>query len=352
MTPAIEFEAGLLDRWQPLGPFVMLADPVAHTPDMQARWLSRWQGRCVAWLPQMHAQCSAVAAAQLAPSLWTHLRRDPHCALWALGGGTTLDLGKVLRWVMPDASPAPDHWRHNSLPEGVHRHPLWCTPTTAGTGSEVSPWATLWDLDSEPYRKRSWSPAQGWADLALLDPKLSRSCPWRVSRDSALNALSHALESLWNRRADHTSRGQARQAARRILRELPELREHAHDLNLRTRIAHASLLAGLAMARTQTTLLQTPSDEFILQDGLPHGEACAIRLPMVMELAAERSPRVRADLEVVFEMPVAQAVPWFTQWLAALGVQAHDLRAQPAGSAHLAQAMAFEYGSNFITSDA
>jgi hypothetical protein len=69
---------------------------------------------------------------------------------------------------------------------------------------------------------------------------------------------------------------------------------------------------------------------------------------MVMELAAERSPRVRADLEVVFEMPVAQALPWFGHWLADLGVQVRDLRAQPAGSAHLAQALASERGSNFI----
>jgi alcohol dehydrogenase class IV len=199
-----------------------------------------------------------------------------------------------------------------------------------------------------PARKRSWNPPEGTADLALLDPELSRSCPWRVSRDSALDALSHALESLWNRRADHTSRGQARQAARRILHELPALRERPHDLNLRTRMAHASLLAGLAMARTQTALAHALSYELTLQEGVSHGEACAIWLPMVMELAAERSPRVRADLEVVFEMPVAQALPWFGHWLADLGVQVRDLRAQPAGSAHLAQALASERGSNFI----
>ncbi len=348
MTPEIEFEAGLLERWQPVGPFVMLADPAAHTPEMQARWLSRWQGRCVAWLPQMNAQSSVQAASDLAPSVWAHLRRAPHCALWALGGGTTLDLGKVLRWSMADTSPAPAHWRQNTLPDGAQRHALWCTPTTAGTGSEVSPWATLWDLDMAPARKRSWNPPEGTADLALLDPELSRSCPWRVSRDSALDALSHALESLWNRRADHTSRGQARQAARRILHELPALRERPHDLNMRTRMAHASLLAGLAMASTQTALAHALSYELTLQEGVSHGEACAIWLPMVMELAAERSPRVRADLEVVFEMPVSQALPWFGHWLADLGVQVRDLRAQPAGSAHLAQALASERGSNFI----
>lgn len=352
MKPDIQFEAGLLDRWQPMGPFVTLADPAAHTTDMQSRWLSRWQGRCAAWLPQIHAQSSVEAAAQLAPSVWAHLQRAPGCALWALGGGTTLDVGKVLRWSMPDASQAPAHWRHNSLPEGAWRHPLWCTPTTAGTGSEVSPWATLWDQGFEPARKRSWSPPEGAADLALLDPELSRSCPWRVSRDSALDALSHALESLWNRRADHTSRGQARQAARRILRDLPELREQPNDLNLGARMAHASLLAGLAMARTQTVLAHALSYEVTLKEGMPHGEACAIWLPMVMELAAQRSPRVRADLEVVFEMPVAQAVPWLTVWLADLGVLARDLRAQSEGSVHLAQALASGRGSNFIAAEA
>jgi glycerol-3-phosphate dehydrogenase len=69
-------------------------------------------------------------------------------------------------------------------------------------------------------------------------------------------------------------------------------------------------------------------------------------------MAQDVLDRVRADLEVVFEMPVAQALPWFGHWLADLGVQARDLRAQPAGSAQLAQALASERGSNFVAVDA
>lgn len=348
----IQFEAGLLERLVPASPFVVLADPQAISPQLQARWLSRWRGHCVAWVPQVYGQATLDAALQLAPALWTHLSRDPACALWALGGGTTLDLAKVLRWPLRDPEQAVRCWQDNALPQQVHRHPLWCTPTTAGTGSEVTPWATLWDLKSEPARKRSWNPPHGRPDQALIDPELTRSCPWRVTRDSALDALSHALESLWNRRADPTSRGQARQAARRILADLPLLREQPQDLALRSRVSHASLLAGLAMARTQTALAHALSYELTLAEGLPHGEACAVWLPMVMELAAQRSPRVRADLEVVFDQPVTDAVPWLARWLQDLGVAPRDLRERPEGEHRLKMALVSERGANFVGAEA
>lgn len=348
MLVDIEFGVGLLERFEPSEPFVVLADPQAIPPQAQARWLTRWRGRCLGWVPQVYGQSTLDAALQLAPAVWAHLSRVPGSALWAMGGGTTLDLAKVLRWPLSGEQQALRCWRDNALPEPLHRHPLWCTPTTAGTGSEVTPWATLWDLDGKPARKRSWHPPQGLPDRALIDPELTRSCPWRVSRDCALDALAHALESLWNRRVDVSSRALARQAARRILLLLPLLQDQPQDLGVRARMGHASLLAGLAMARTQTALAHALSYEVTLSEGFPHGQACAIWLPMVMELAAQRSPQARADLEDVFEQPVALAVPWLIRWLQALGVEPRDLREQPEGAHRLRVALDSERGSNFV----
>jgi alcohol dehydrogenase class IV len=348
MLEHIEFEVGLLERCEPAESFVVLADPQAIPAQAQARWLTRWRGRCLGWVPQLYGQSTLDAALQLAPAVWTHLTRAPDCVLWAMGGGTTLDLAKVLRWPLSGEQQALRSWRDNALPEPARRHRLWCTPTTAGTGSEVTPWATLWDLGSDPARKRSWHPPQGLPDRALIDPELTRSCPWRVSRDCALDALAHALESLWNRRADAASRAQARQAARRILLLLPLLQEQPQDLSLRARMSHASLLAGLAMARTQTALAHALSYEVTLREGLPHGQACAIWLPMVMELAAQRSAQTRADLEEVFARPISLAVPWFIRWLQAVGVQPRDLREKAEGVHRLRMALASERGSNFV----
>ena len=70
--------------------------------------------------------------------------------------------------------------------------------TAHETGSEVTPWATLWDRSSDVPKKYSLHVAQTWPEAALVDPALARSAPASVTRNSALDALSHALESIWN----------------------------------------------------------------------------------------------------------------------------------------------------------
>lgn len=352
MDVHIRFEAGLLDAWLPDARFVVLADPAAVSEDMAHRWRQQWGDACRGWVPQRHAQSTVPAARALAQTLWPLLDGERDCAVWAMGGGTTLDLAKLLRWRMASLDAAEAAWTSNALPADAARLPLWCTPTTSGTGSEVTPWATVWDPLSQPPRKRSWHPAQGLADRALLDPLLTLSCPPAVTRDCALDALAHAVDSLCNRRADHTSRGQAVQAARRILQDLPAVLAAPQDLGARTRLAHASLLAGLAMGRTQTALAHALSYDLTLREGLPHGHACAVWLPMVLDLAAQHSPRVRMDVQTVFSLQVDRAVETLSAWLRDLGVQPRDLRNSPEGHSQLQAALASERGANFVMADA
>lgn len=348
MKSFIAFEAGLIDAWEPDQPFVVLADPAAVPDALALRWTERWGPLCRGWVSQDHSQSSVAAAQALASRLWPLLAQQPDSALWAIGGGTTLDLAKLLRWRMPDVRQAGECWLANQLPAQAAHHALWCSPSTAGTGSEVTPWATLWDVQSQPARKRSWQPPQAQPERALIDPCLTLSCPASVTRDCALDALAHAIDSLCNRRADHTSRGQARQAARRILHDLPALLAAPEDLGLRTRMAHASLLAGLAMARTQTSLAHALSYELTLTEGLPHGHACAVWLPMVLDLAVRHSPRVREDVRAVFDQPAELAADRLSQWLLALGVVPRELRSDAQGQALLQQALASERGANFV----
>jgi alcohol dehydrogenase class IV len=232
----------------------------------------------------------------------------------------------------------------------VPRHPLWLVPTTSGTGSEVTRWATLWDTEIEVPGKLSWSPADGFAEQAWVDAELSHSCPLRQSRDCALDSLAHALEALWNRHANPVVEALALDAARLVIVNLPLLLEQPGHRQTRAALARASLLAGLAMSQTQTALAHALSYELTLQEQLPHGEACAVWLPMVWELALGATPDCDGVLARVFDVPAAQGAHCLRRWLEALGIRPRDLRATPLGRATLAQELRSARGRNFIAS--
>jgi alcohol dehydrogenase len=346
----IQLAPGLLWSRQPHQPFVVLADPAAIPIHLENTLRQQWADLCLDWIWQQDSLSSMATAEALANTVWPALEQMPHAALWAIGGGTTLDLGKVLRWRLPDQerSSCQSHWRNNLVPEGTLRHPLWCSPTTSGTGSEVTPWATLWDLQHQPSCKRSWHPENGHPEKAWIDPTLTLTCPPGVTRDTGLDALSHALESLWNRHANRLSRPIAIEAARCILETLPALLREPDNIYLRTQMAKASLMAGLAMSQTRTALAHALSYDLTLQEHLPHGQACAVWLPMTMSLAAKRSAQVRHDLGAIFQQPLPEGLNTLRKWLIQLGIEPRDLRDSETGLTQLEQALKSERGNNFI----
>jgi alcohol dehydrogenase class IV len=263
-----------------------------------------------------------------------------------------LDLAKLARFDLYDLALAPSVWRANKLPAVHRRHTLWCAPTTSGTGSEVTPWATLWDLDAQPAVKRSWSSSQGFADQAWIDPNLTLTCPEGLTRDTALDTLAHALESIWNHHANAITRPLAVRSARIVLQTLPPLMNKPQDQDLRGQMSQASLLAGLAMSQTQTALAHALSYDLTLHENLPHGHACAVWLPMVLDIAAAISPQVQGDLVEIFDCRWDQASERLSAWLQNLAIVPRDLRSSPAGLHQLQQALGSARGRNFVGSTA
>lgn len=346
----IVWGVGLLDHLQPDQPFFVLADPGAMSVAQEAQLRARWGQHCVRWIWQPFPQSSIEAALQLCEQLWPLWADTPNAALLAIGGGTTLDLAKIARFRLQQLDTAPTAWRTNQLPTHHQRHALWCAPTTSGTGSEVTPWATLWDLDPDTPLKRSWSMADGFADRALIDPRLTLTCPAHLTRDAALDTLAHALESIWNHKASDLTRPLAIQSAQIVLQTLPDLLAQPHDLQLRSLLSKASLMAGLAMSQTQTALAHALSYELTLHEKLPHGHACAVWLPMTLDLATRASAQVQTDIEQVFGTQGLCAFDRLTQWLIDLGIQPRDLRNSSSGQTQLQQALVSSRGQNFIGS--
>jgi len=227
---------------------------------------------------------------------------------------------------------------------------LIAVPTTAGTGSEVTPWATIWDRGAQ--KKYSLHLKETWPSVSIIDPELMLSLPASVTLQSGLDALSHALESIWNVNANPVSDTFAVAAVHDILDTLPKLMLRPGDVDLRGRMALAALKAGMAFSNTRTALAHSISYEMTLRYGLPHGIACSFPLPMVLERAIGR----RADRDAVLERalgPLGQAARRLAGFIEAFGVKTRfadygvsDEQAQQM----VAHALTGARGKNFIGS--
>ncbi len=203
----------------------------------------------------------------------------------AVGGGSSIDTAKALM-VCTESGTFKDLVA--ALVSGKPFTParsktLIAVPTTAGTGSEVTPWATVWDRQAQ--KKYSLHLPQTWPSIAIVDPELMLSLPASVTLQSGLDALSHALESIWNVNANAMSDTFAVAAIREIFETLPALMQQLDNVDLRARMALAALKAGMAFSNTRTALAHSISYEMTLRYGLPHGIACSFPLPMVLQRA-------------------------------------------------------------------
>jgi len=141
-----------------------------------------------------------------------------------------------------------------------------------------------------------------------------------VTLQSGLDALSHALEAIWNVNANPISDTFAVTAARDMMRVLPLLMASPGDIGLRRDAALAALRAGMAFSNTKTALAHSISYDMTIRHGLPHGIACSFTLPAVMRLAIGRRADRDAVLAQVFDGDIAGAPEKLTAFLNGLGV--------------------------------
>ncbi|MGE8540540.1 MAG: iron-containing alcohol dehydrogenase PsrA [Acinetobacter sp.] len=213
-------------------------------------------------------------------------RTFEHCdTLLAVGGGSSIDTAKALI-VGTETGQFEDLLA--LLSTGKAFAPARCkkliaVPTTAGTGSEVTPWATIWD--SQQQKKYSLHLDCTWPTAAIVDPDLMLTIPKSITISTGLDALSHALESIWNVNANPISDTFAISAVKEIFECLPQLSYDLLNAELRSRMALAALKAGIAFSNTKTALAHSISYEMTLRYGLPHGIACSFTLPYVLGLA-------------------------------------------------------------------
>lgn len=194
-------------------------------------------------------------------------------AIIALGGGSVIDSAKFLS---VDSVFENDNFKIKSQPKK-----LFAFATTSGTSSELTHWATIWDNDA--FVKHSLSDEILYPKEAFYDANLTLSLPRQTTIYTALDALSHSFESIWNNNANPISTHYALMAIEIILRDLVELSQNLHSLKLRSNLMLASIYAGLAFSNTQTALAHALSYPLTMRFGTPHGLACSFSLPLLLE---------------------------------------------------------------------
>lgn len=199
-----------------------------------------------------------------------------------LGGGSALDAAKVLATTIPSTA-APTLakiFRENAPTQWSKKLPMVAVPTTSGTGAEVTPFATVWDHAQQ--KKNSLAGNFVYPDLALLDASLTLTLGEDDTLYPAMDAISHALESLWNKNCTPVSRAFAFQSLELSNVALPFVMQNPQDLSSRQDLQTASILAGLAISQTRTAIAHSISYPLTSAYGVPHGLACSFTLPILL----------------------------------------------------------------------
>lgn len=218
----------------------------------------------------------------------------------ALGGGSVIDSAKVFSVYCNNKDQQDYSFLKKLIKQGfLKKHhlikPVIAVPTTAGTGSEVTPWATVWDMDEK--KKYSLHSDKLWCEACICDPLLTVSMSKDITIQTGLDAISHSFESIWNKNSNPISRMYAINAAKIIIETLPKLVNDLDNIHYRERMMFAALSAGMSFSNTQTSIAHAISYYITAHKGIPHGIACSFTLPDIIDAVIGKDEDVDSALK-------------------------------------------------------
>lgn len=230
-------------------------------------------------------------------------------AIIGFGGGSAMDSAKAISALIAcrrEGLSLRDIIGRPEILAALSCPPIHAIPTTSGTGAEVTPFATIWDHAAR--KKLSLAHASLYPATAIVDPELTLALPEDVTIATGLDALNQAFESAWNRNASPYTLRLAGLAIQQGLQALAALADDLTDLDARSRMAEASLLAGLCISQTRTAVCHSISYPLTAHFDLPHGIACAFTMKAVAaDVLAER-PDVLDQIAALAGYPDAAAM--------------------------------------------
>lgn len=207
----------------------------------------------------------------------------------AIGGGSVIDTAKIVAlYANPNPPPSRIELLTPESAENMRRHcRLVVVPTTAGTGSEVTQFATVWD--DIKNKKHSIDSPELFPDIAILDPSLLKSMPPDLALFSCLDATAHCLETLWNRNRTTESESLARDGIALISAYFLSSHGSIRDIENARNLQTAATFGGLAISISRTALSHSISYPLTSHLKIPHGLAVGFSLVAIFENLDEES---------------------------------------------------------------
>ncbi|MBR3614770.1 MAG: bifunctional acetaldehyde-CoA/alcohol dehydrogenase [Clostridia bacterium] len=221
----------------------------------------------------------------------------PDCIL-AVGGGSPMDAAKIM-WVMyehPEVDFMDMAMRFMDIRKRVYGFPKMgekayfiAVPTSAGTGSEVTPFAVI--TDEKTGTKYPLADYELMPNMAIVDANMMMNAPKGLTSASGIDAVTHALEALASMLATEYTDGLAKEALRNIFEYLPRAYDNgANDPIAREKMANAATMAGMAFANAFLGICHSMAHKLGAFHHLPHGVANALLINEVIRFNAEEVP--------------------------------------------------------------
>jgi alcohol dehydrogenase class IV len=201
-----------------------------------------------------------------------------------IGGGSPMDAAKGIAMRMTNSGSVEEIVAGAPLAQAPL--PVVCIPTTAGTGSETTPYVVFTDVENQ--NKCGFGHDALYPLLSVVDPELGYSMPRNLVIHTGLDALTHAIEAYLCRLATPMTDPLALQALTLILDNLTAAARHDHAAM--DAMAYAAAIAGIAIANAGTVLLHVMAYPLTVFHHLPHGLANAVLLPRFIDFMKRKAP--------------------------------------------------------------
>ncbi|MBX3412942.1 MAG: iron-containing alcohol dehydrogenase [Pirellulales bacterium] len=199
-----------------------------------------------------------------------------------LGGGSSMDTAKGTNFLYSCGGRMQDYWGVGKATGPML--PMIAVPTTAGTGSESQSFALI--SDATTHVKMACGDRRATCRVAILDPTLTVTQPPRVTADTGIDALSHALETYVTRRRTPISQALSREAWLLLEANFVRVLDEPDNLDARGAMQWGACLAGLAIENSMLGAAHALANPLTARHGVVHGQAVALMLPHVIRFNA------------------------------------------------------------------
>jgi len=219
------------------------------------------------------------------------LKARPYDCLVALGGGSPIDTAKAISVLAANGSKMRDYKVPREIPKAGL--PVIAIPTTAGTGSEVTRFTVI--TDTERDEKMLIMGLACCPAAAIVDYELTFSMPWRLTADTGIDSLTHAIEAYVSKRASPFTDGVARSAMALIAKHIRSACHDPHSAKAREAMMLGATQAGMAFSNSSVCLVHGMSRPIGAFFHVPHGLSNAMLLPEITAFSAPAALERYAD---------------------------------------------------------